>query len=117
MKPLEPFVYPGPDGEGARVTREGGLSFHLCADGPLRSKVLVLQPGVHNALHAHATEDAHYFVLGGRATFYGSGDAVVATLGRNEGLFMPRGTPYWFESSADEPLELLRVSTATDVES
>jgi mannose-6-phosphate isomerase-like protein (cupin superfamily) len=108
------FTYPGRDGDGGRVIREGGLSFHMCAEPKLKSKVLVLQPGVHNSIHAHPNEDAHYFVLAGRATFHATGDAVVAELGPNDGLFMPHAMPYWFESAGVEALEMLRVSTTSD---
>ena len=114
MKSPPTFTYPGRDGDGARVIREGGLSFHMCAEPTLKSKVLVLQPGVHNAIHTHPAEDAHYFVLSGRATFYGTGDSVVAEPDPNDGLFMPHGMPYWFESSGHDPFEMLRVSTMTD---
>ena len=109
---LERFSYPGPGGEGGRVTRDGGLSYHLCAGPTLRSKVLVLEPGVHNSAHAHADEDAHYFVLHGRVTFYGDGDVPTAELGTNDGLFMPHAAVYWFANTGDEPLQMLRVSTA-----
>jgi mannose-6-phosphate isomerase-like protein (cupin superfamily) len=105
------FNYPGRGATGGRAIREGGTSYHMCKTATLNSKVLVLDPGVRNELHAHADEDAHYFVLDGRVTFYGQGDKVLADLVRHDGLFVPHRHPYWFASSGDVPLELLRVST------
>jgi mannose-6-phosphate isomerase-like protein (cupin superfamily) len=88
----------------------------MCKSPTLSSKVLVIEPGTHNSAHAHGDEDAHYFVLRGRVRFYGDGDDVEAELGPNDGLLMPHGRPYWFESSGDEPLEMLRVSTRVPME-
>ena len=105
------FRYPGRGAEGGRPIREGGTSYHMCKTGTLNSKVLVLEPGVHNDLHAHSDEDAHYFVLSGRVTFYGEGNKVVADLLPNDGVFVPHDRPYWFASCGELPLELLRVST------
>jgi mannose-6-phosphate isomerase-like protein (cupin superfamily) len=74
------------------------------------STVQVLEKGHHNRLHSHRNEDGYWFVLGGQATFYGGGDQIIAQLGRYEGMLVPAGTRYWFESTGEEPLELLRVT-------
>ena len=66
--------------------------------------------GGETNLHAHAGSDATWLVVAGQATFYGKGDQVVARLSKNEMLLIPRGTPYWFESSSKEPLVILRFS-------
>jgi len=109
MGSIQTFTYPGPGAAGGRAIREGGTSYHMCNTGTLHSKVLVIEPGVHNTAHVHPDEDAHYFVLDGRVTFYG--DDLVADLARFEGLLMPHGTSYWFASCGDVPLEMIRVST------
>jgi mannose-6-phosphate isomerase-like protein (cupin superfamily) len=101
--------------EGWRQIPEGGKSFPLCTTELLASKILVHDKGFHNSLHAHGKEDGQYIVLGGRVTFYGEGDKVIADLGPYEGVFIPRGTKYWFESTGNAPLELLRVSTPVAV--
>jgi mannose-6-phosphate isomerase-like protein (cupin superfamily) len=64
-------------------------------------------------MHAHPADEAVWLVLDGEATFYGQGEdgqgeRVVARLGRHEMLLIPRGTPYWFESSSETPLVILR---------
>jgi mannose-6-phosphate isomerase-like protein (cupin superfamily) len=48
-------------------------------------------------------------VLAGRARFYTEGDALVADLGRHEGVLIPRGFKYWFEQTGDESLQILQV--------
>ena len=49
-------------------------------------------------------------VIAGQASFYGEGDKLVAKLDKNDMLMIPRGTPYWFESSSKEPLVIIRFS-------
>lgn len=64
--------------------------------------------GGENELHAHAAEDHTFVVLAGQGRFWGP-EGEIATLGRNEGIMIPRGAFYKFESCADEPLVLMRV--------
>jgi mannose-6-phosphate isomerase-like protein (cupin superfamily) len=110
--PLQPFKYPGPDGEGARVRGEGrGSSFDLVTNDRVISTVQVMKKGEGNRLHAHRDQDGYWFILAGRARFHGIGEEILAELGRNEGIFVPHNTRYWFESVVVvEPLEILRVS-------
>jgi hypothetical protein len=42
--------------------------------------------------------------------FYGEGDQVIAELKKTEGILIPRGFKYWFESASAEPLEIIRVA-------
>ncbi|MEO1430453.1 MAG: cupin domain-containing protein [Cyanobacteria bacterium J06633_8] len=64
--------------------------------------------GGENVLHAHPGEDHTFIILAGTARFFGK-DGEVAELNRNEGIMLPRGTFYRFQSCGDEPLVLLRV--------
>jgi mannose-6-phosphate isomerase-like protein (cupin superfamily) len=107
---LQFFKYSGPDAPGGRDTDEGRRSFPMAMTDNVVSTVQIFKKGVHNRLHVHLTEDGYWFVLGGRVTFYGPGDRVIAELGKHEGLLMPAGNHYWFEGSSDEPLEILRVN-------
>jgi mannose-6-phosphate isomerase-like protein (cupin superfamily) len=69
-------------------------------------------------MHAHSAQNATWFVLEGEVTFHGEDEEEVVHLRRNEGLFIPRGTPYWFWSDGPEPLVILRVTAiAQDVPS
>lgn len=78
----------------------------------LIADVQVLTEGGETNLHSHSHLDGFWFVLSGRATFYGEGDVVLADLGPREGVLLPRGTKYWFESSSPEHLELLQIEAA-----
>jgi mannose-6-phosphate isomerase-like protein (cupin superfamily) len=70
--------------------------------------VQVIAGGGETNLHAHTAEDAVWLVLSGRARFYTTNDELVGDLGPFEGLTIPRGAPYWFESGSDENLVILR---------
>ena len=80
----------------------------------LFAAVQVLKSGGENNLHSHAHLDGFWFVLKGRARFYSDLTTVAAELSEHEGMLVPRGVKYWFESVGDEPLHLLQVE-ASDV--
>lgn len=66
-------------------------------------------------LHSHSGNDGFWMVLSGRARFYAEADEPIAELGPRQGVLVPHGTPYWFESASDdEPLEMLHVSARTN---
>lgn len=71
--------------------------------------VQVLQSGGENNLHAHPNLDGFWMVLKGRALFYGENDVLLGSFGPFEGILIPRGTKYWFESNGEEVLELLQI--------
>ena len=107
------FRYPGPNGEGGRDRGpQRGVSYPMITNDICVSTVQVFhKKGAGVTLHYHRNEDGYWLVLGGRAKFYGADGEVFADLGKFEGVFVPRFTRYWFESSDEnEPLELLRVS-------
>ncbi len=81
----------------------------LCKSDILLGAVQVIAKGGENNLHSHAAMDGFWFVLRGKARFYGDGDVLLGELGPFEGVFLPRGVSYWFESAGDELLELLQV--------
>ena len=70
--------------------------------------VQVVAEGGENNLHAHKGADEIWFVLEGEATFYTEGNQIVAKLGHHGGILVPRRAPYWFESTGDTPLVILR---------
>ena len=69
----------------------------------------VWEKGGETALHSHYGSDASWVVIDGQVKFYGEGDEVMATLEKGGGIYIPRHTKYWFESTGDEPLQILRV--------
>lgn len=78
-----------------------------------RSAVAVhcLGQGGENNLHYHSGVDITWMVLKGRARFYGPGDEIRGEFGPLEGLVIPAGARYWFESCGEDDLELLQIKS------
>jgi mannose-6-phosphate isomerase-like protein (cupin superfamily) len=74
----------------------------------MRIVVKTYAAGGENGLHTHPNEDHAFFILQGRAEFYGPGDET-RTIGVNEGVLLPRGSFYWFKCTSPEPLVMIRV--------
>ena len=81
----------------------------LCSSDIVFSNVQVVKTGGETNLHTHTANDGVWMVLKGRAKFYGIDNALLADLGPLQGIHIPRGFYYWFESSSSELLELLQV--------
>ena len=81
----------------------------LCRTDIMYASVQVIAKGGENNMHAHTAQDGFWMVLKGRAKFYGEGDVLIAEIGPHEGVLVPRGVQYWFESSSPEILEILQV--------
>jgi mannose-6-phosphate isomerase-like protein (cupin superfamily) len=64
-------------------------------------------PGRKNTLHTHPGEDHAFVVLDGEATFYDKGGNATV-LKKGEGIMLPEGWYYWFQSTGEQPLALLR---------
>lgn len=103
-KEAQIFKYERPEFEGVKK------SIQLCRSDILKGLIQVVKRGGENNLHAHTGDDAFWLVLSGAVKFYGEGDKLIAELKRHEGIMIPRGFMYWFESASGEPLEILRVS-------
>lgn len=101
------FKYQRPEFEGVKKT------MHMCNSDLMKVQVQVVKDGGENNLHTHTGEDAFWLVLNGAVKFYGESDQVIGELKKQEGILIPRGFSYWFESAGEEPLEILRV-TARD---
>ena len=71
----------------------------------VRAKVYA--EGGENALHTHLDEDHTFFILDGEATFFGPDEQTVV-VGRHEGIMIPAGAYYRFQSTGDTNLVLLR---------
>lgn len=99
------FSYRKPD------TLKGGKAIVQLAESDIiRGRVQIVREGGENNLHSHTGMDGFWMVLRGRVKFYGPGDELLAELSQHEGILLPRGTEYWFESSGDEDLELLQMA-------
>jgi len=93
-----------------QMVSRGKMGNSLFKTDILGTTVQVVTEGGETNLHAHAGSDATWLVVSGQASFYGKDNKVVARLDKNEMLLIPRGTPYWFESSSKEPLVIVRFS-------
>ena len=82
----------------------------LAGSDIIRGRVQIVSEGGENNLHSHRGMDGFWFVLSGRVKFYGPGDVVIGEFGKHEGILVPRGAEYWFESSGDEDLEILQMA-------
>ena len=76
----------------------------------LQVEMQLVGPGGETNLHAHTGQEETWIVLSGKARFHGREPGETWEIGPFDGVFIPQGTPYWFESVGDEPLEILRVS-------
>jgi len=75
----------------------------------VRAMVQVVRDGGETNLHYHSKVDGFWFVLTGKARFYGPNDEIIAECGPHEGLIIPHYARYWFEKAGDEDLEILLV--------
>jgi mannose-6-phosphate isomerase-like protein (cupin superfamily) len=101
------FKYETPQFQGVKK------SMLLCSSDLMKVMVQVVKDGGENNLHSHTGDDAFWYVISGAVKFYGAEDKMIGELKKGEGILIPRGFAYWFESSGSEPLEILRV-TAKD---
>lgn len=89
-----------------------GQSFDpLAAAENLWLSVKVYANGGENALHRHTTEDHAFVVVQGRASFAFE-DGSTLTLGKHEGLMLPKGVLYKFTAHEEENLVMIRIGGA-----
>lgn len=107
--PEQPKVFDceKPEGGHAKILQP------LVSSDLLEADVQVVREGGANTLHYHTGQDGLFVVLNGSARFYGTQDEVLAELDEHEGIMIPRGTEYWFESAGDE-LHLLHVAAISE---
>jgi mannose-6-phosphate isomerase-like protein (cupin superfamily) len=101
------FRHKTPEFEGVKKT------WQVCNSDLMKVQVQVVKSGGENNLHTHTGEDAFWYVVSGAVKFYGEGDKVIGEYQKGEGILVPRGFKYWFESASSDALEILRV-TAKD---
>ncbi|MGH7774243.1 MAG: cupin domain-containing protein [Candidatus Binatia bacterium] len=92
---------------------KGRSDYVLASTDLMTVRIKCYAQGGENALHAHPAEDHAFIVLDGAARFVGK-DGASSVLKRNEGIMLPKGTHYKFESCGDTPLVLLRVGAAKE---
>ena len=103
---LQPFKYETPEIDHVR----GKGSIALAKTDVVGASVQAVQNGGETNLHAHPGTDGIWFVLAGGARFYDDVDTVACELGKHEGVLIPHGVKYWFESVGDEKLEIMHIT-------
>ncbi len=91
------------------LLKEGRLDTVLGEADLMQVRIKCYAEGGENALHRHLEQDHTFVVLQGQARFHDE-EGKATVLGRNEGILLPRGALYKFESCGNEPLVLLRVA-------
>jgi mannose-6-phosphate isomerase-like protein (cupin superfamily) len=81
----------------------------------LKLRMKVYAEGGENGLHTHKDEDHAFVIMQGQATFHDEEDNV-RVVNKFEGIMIPRGAFYWFQSTGDENLVLLRVGAGREKE-
>ncbi|MCZ6637686.1 MAG: cupin domain-containing protein [Alphaproteobacteria bacterium] len=96
----------------AQMLEAGNTETPLAMGENLWLKIKVYAKGGENKLHAHPYQDHSFIVLAGRACFHGP-RGEEKELARNDGILLPAGSFYWFETTSEEPLVLLRAGAVT----
>jgi mannose-6-phosphate isomerase-like protein (cupin superfamily) len=96
----------------AQMLEEGRTNTRLARADNMWAVLKVYASGGENGLHTHPSEDHVFLVLQGRARYHDDkGDS--QEVGKFEGVMIPAGAYYWFESIAEEELVLFRVGSGS----
>jgi mannose-6-phosphate isomerase-like protein (cupin superfamily) len=96
----------------APLLAEGRSDTTVAKTDLLRLRLKVYASGGENVLHVHPNEDHAFVILQGEATFHIGAEDAVSVLTKYQGIMLPRGVAYWFQSSAPENLVMLRAGAA-----
>jgi len=105
--PAQVFKYTTPALPEGRF--EGKIITRMARTDRMMANIQVFKNGGENSLHSHRHLDGFWMVLSGCVRFYGENDEVIGDFRKHEGVLVPRGFKYWFESIGDEAVELLQV--------
>jgi quercetin dioxygenase-like cupin family protein len=95
----------------------GPLTFKVRGEqtsGALAALENVIPPGLGPPLHTHTNEDESWYVIEGELRFKLAGDVQCAPAGSF--VFVPRGTPHFFQNIADAPARILVMFTPAGME-
>jgi mannose-6-phosphate isomerase-like protein (cupin superfamily) len=91
-----------------QMLKQGRTGEVVADTGNLYTTLKVYASGGENGLHAHEDQDHQFIIMQGQATFYGP-RGEEKELDQYEGIDIPAGCFYRFQSSGDVPLVLLRL--------
>lgn len=77
--------------------------------------VQCVHDGGENNLHYHTHSETTWFVLKGRAVFYGPEDKVIGDLSPMQGIVIPGGSRYKFCKMGEGDLEILQMVAVMNV--
>jgi mannose-6-phosphate isomerase-like protein (cupin superfamily) len=90
----------------------GTIENYVSETDLMRVSLKIYKEGGENFLHTHQREDHFFVILDGKARFRDPNGKEV-TLGKYQGIMLPRGSYYMFTSVGDTPLVLLRASATS----
>ncbi|HVA25135.1 MAG TPA: cupin domain-containing protein [Chloroflexota bacterium] len=93
----------------AQLLDQGRSMDLLAKTDMMAAHIKVYAEGGENGLHTHNHEDHIFVVLAGEATFRTGLEEQERVVAKHQGILLPKGAYYRFESSGDENLVLLRV--------
>lgn len=91
---------------------EGRTDTMLARTDLLTTRIKVYAEGGENAMHTHVHEDHVFVILAGEATFHLDREDNVVVVRKHQGVLLPKGAFYRFQSSGTENLVMLRVGAA-----
>jgi len=93
----------------AQLLDQGRTMDLLAETDLLHAHIKVYAEGGENGLHTHDHEDHIFLVLTGEATFYTGVQEKKQVVGKYQGILLPKGAYYRFESTGSENLVLFRI--------
>ena len=87
----------------------GRSNLALATTDLMTLRLKVYAEGGENAMHYHTDEEHAFIVLQGEATFHLDTEENARVVQQWQGVMLPKGARYYFQSSGDENLVLLRV--------
>ncbi|NEP43807.1 MAG: cupin domain-containing protein [Okeania sp. SIO2H7] len=91
-----------------QLLSKGRSDYTLAKTDLMSVRIKCYAQGGENVLHSHPGDDHTFVILAGKARFFGK-DGEVGVFSRNQGILVPRGGFYKFQSCGDEPLVMLRI--------
>jgi mannose-6-phosphate isomerase-like protein (cupin superfamily) len=96
-----------------QLLSKGRSDYTLAKTDLISIRIKCYAQGGENVLHAHPAEDHTFVILAGAAKFFAQ-EGEIKVLRKNQGILLPRGCFYKFQSCGDEPLVMLRVGAEKD---
>ncbi|EDU61608.1 mannose-1-phosphate guanylyltransferase/mannose-6-phosphate isomerase [Providencia stuartii] len=96
------------------IYRPWGKYDHIAEGTRYHVKKITVKPGEKTATQLHYHRAEHWIVVSGTAKVYnGNNEQIIS---ENESIFIPLGTPHYFENPGKIPLEIIEVRTGCYLE-